>query len=101
MGQPWAGGTWGHQVIPRVGMECLVSYQEGDPDRPFIMALVPDPTNPTPYPLPDNKTRMVFRSNSWRHSGLRDSLLQDATEMCDLKCPMAAVLTFSITPRIK
>ena len=79
VGQPWAGGTWGHQVIPRVGMEALVSYQDGDPDRPFVTALVPDPTNPTPYPLPDNKTRMTFRSNSYKSSGFNEMTFEDAT----------------------
>ncbi len=79
VGQPWAGTTWGHQVIPRCGMECLVSYQEGDPDRPFIMALVPDPSNPTPYPLPDNKTRMTFRSNSYKSTGFNEMTFEDKT----------------------
>jgi type VI secretion system secreted protein VgrG len=79
VGQPWAGTTWGHQVIPRVGMEALVSYQDGDPDRPFVTALVPDPTNPTPYPLPDNKTRMTFRSNSYKSTGFNEMTFEDAT----------------------
>ena len=79
VGQPWAGTTWGHHVIPRVGMEALVSYQEGDPDRPFVTALVPDPTNPTPYPLPDNKTRMTFRSNSYKSTGFNEMTFEDAT----------------------
>ncbi len=79
VGQPWAGTTWGHQVIPRVGMEALVSYQDGDPDRPFVTALVPDPTNPTPYPLPDNKTRVTFRSNSYKSTGFNEMTFEDAT----------------------
>ena len=45
----WGDTTWGHQVIPRIGMEALVSYQEGDPDRPFVTAIVPDPSNPCPF----------------------------------------------------
>ena len=79
VGQPWAGGTWGYQVIPRVGMEALVSYQEGDPDRPFVTALVPDPTNKVPYTLPDNKTRMVVRSNSYKSTGYNEMTFEDAT----------------------
>ncbi len=77
VGQPWAGGTWGHQVIPRVGMEALISYQDGDPDRPFVLALVPDPTNSVPYGLPDNKTRMVMRSNSYKASGFNEMTFED------------------------
>ncbi|MCX8254975.1 Type VI secretion system secreted protein VgrG [Beijerinckiaceae bacterium RH AL1] len=79
VGQPWAGTSWGYQVIPRIGMECLVSYQEGDPDRPFVTALVPDPTNPVPYALPDNKTRMVVRSKSYKSSGNNEMTFEDAT----------------------
>ncbi|MCX8255553.1 MAG: type VI secretion system tip protein TssI/VgrG, partial [Beijerinckiaceae bacterium] len=77
VGQPWAGTTWGHQVIPRIGMEAVVSYQEGDPNRPFITAVLPDPTNPVPYTLPDNKTRMVFRSKSYKSSGNNEMTFED------------------------
>ncbi len=79
VGQPWAGTSWGYQVIPRIGMEALISYQEGDPDRPFVMALVPDPKNPVPYTLPDNKTRMVVRSNSYKSTGYNEMTFEDAT----------------------
>ncbi|MGN8118058.1 type VI secretion system tip protein TssI/VgrG, partial [Labrys sp. 22185] len=34
--QNWGGGNWGGQIIPRVGMEAIVSYLGGDPDRPII-----------------------------------------------------------------
>ena len=60
-------------------MEALVSYQEGDPDRPFVTAIVPDPSNPVPYTLPDNKTRMVFRSKSYKSSGNNEMTFEDAT----------------------
>ncbi len=79
VGQPWGGTTWGHQVIPRIGMEAVVSYQEGDPDRPFVTAIVPDPTNPVPYTLPDNKTRMTFRSKSYKSSGNNEMTFEDLT----------------------
>ncbi|MFS4439691.1 type VI secretion system Vgr family protein, partial [Paracoccaceae bacterium GXU_MW_L88] len=34
--QNWAGAGWGGQVIPRIGMEVMVSYLDGDPDRPVV-----------------------------------------------------------------
>ncbi|RAI22518.1 type VI secretion system tip protein TssI/VgrG [Afifella marina] len=62
--QSWAGGTWGGQIIPRIGMEAMVSYIDGDPDRPLITGLVPNPQQAVPYELPANKTKSVFRTNT-------------------------------------
>ncbi len=75
--QPWAGGTWGAQVIPRVGMEVLVTYQDGDPDRPLVTGVVPNPQNPVPYGLPGNKTRMVFRSQTYKGQGFNELAMED------------------------
>ena len=38
--QPWAGNMWGHQWIPRVGDEVVVTFLEGDPDCPLIVGSV-------------------------------------------------------------
>lgn len=62
--QPWAGSGFGAQLIPRVGMEVLVGFLGGDPDRPIVVACVPNAHNPPPYPLPSNDTRSVLRSRS-------------------------------------
>ena len=86
VGQPWAGGGWGYQTIPRVGMEALVSYQEGDPDRPFVTALVPDPTNFVPYSLPDNKTRTVIRTNTYKGDGFNELHFEDMAGQEDIYC---------------
>ncbi|SDP55845.1 type VI secretion system tip protein TssI/VgrG [Phyllobacterium sp. OV277] len=65
--QSWAGGGFGAQVIPRIGMEVMVTYLEGDPDRPVVTGIVPNPSTKVPYPLPHNKTKSVFRTNT--HKG--------------------------------
>ncbi|MUZ74917.1 type VI secretion system tip protein VgrG [Agrobacterium vitis] len=62
--QNWAGGQWGGQIIPRIGMEVMVAFIDGDPDRPLVTAVVPNPKNPVPYDLPANKTKSVFRTNT-------------------------------------
>ncbi len=62
--QNWAGGQWGGQIIPRIGMEVMIAYIDGDPDRPLVTGVVPNPKNPTPYDLPANKTKSVFRTNT-------------------------------------
>ncbi len=60
----WAGDRFGAVSIPRVGMEVVVTYLEGDPDHPLITGCVPNRLTPAPYPLPANKTKTVLRSRS-------------------------------------
>jgi type VI secretion system secreted protein VgrG len=62
--QPWAGAGFGFQFIPRVGMEVLVTFLGGDPDRPVITGCLYDGTHPTPEPLPERATRSAIRTQS-------------------------------------
>ncbi|MEB0076941.1 MULTISPECIES: type VI secretion system tip protein TssI/VgrG [unclassified Pseudomonas] len=64
----WAGNSHGAVTLPRVGMEVLISYLEGDADRPMVMGCLPNSLNPVPYELPANKTKSVFRSRSSKGS---------------------------------
>ena len=64
--QNWGGPGWGTQVIPRVDMEAMVVHIDGDPDRPVIIGLVPNPRQRVPYELPANKTRSVFKTNTYQ-----------------------------------
>ncbi|MDK4706629.1 type VI secretion system tip protein TssI/VgrG, partial [Rhizobium sp. CNPSo 4062] len=75
--QSWAGGTWGGQVIPRIGMEVMVAFIDGDPDRPLVTGVVPNPSNGVPYDLPANKTRMVLRSNTHKGTGFNEMTFED------------------------
>ncbi len=38
--QNWSGNGWGGMVIPRVGMEVLVEFLDGDPDKPLVTGCV-------------------------------------------------------------
>ncbi|MGY3258560.1 type VI secretion system Vgr family protein [Pseudomonas chlororaphis] len=60
----WAGDRYGALVIPRIGMEVLVTFLEGDPDQPLITGCLYHKEHPVPYALPANKTRTVFKSMS-------------------------------------
>jgi type VI secretion system secreted protein VgrG len=62
--QMWAGKKWGTMFIPRIGMEVLVDFLEGDPDQPIIVGCVYNADNMPPYTLPDNKTRSTIKTNS-------------------------------------
>ena len=62
--QPWAGPGWGFVFLPRIGMEVVVEFLEGNPDRPLIMGCVYNGTNRPPYPLPDEKTKSTIKTSS-------------------------------------
>lgn len=76
----WAGSNHGGVTIPRVGMEVLVTFLEGDPDQPVVSGCLANSLNPVPYELPANKTRSVFRSRSSPGStGFNELHLEDRT----------------------
>jgi len=60
----WAGDAYGGVAIPRVGMEVLVTFLEGDPDQPLITGCLYHAEHAVPYDLPANKTRSVFKTLS-------------------------------------
>jgi type VI secretion system secreted protein VgrG len=60
----WAGSNWGIQNIPRVGQEVVVTFLDGDPDRPLIVGSVYNPTHMPPFDLPENSTQSGIRTNS-------------------------------------
>ena len=62
--QAWAGKNWGAMQIPRIGQEVIVSFLEGDPDRPIITGRVYNAEQPVPYDLPANATQSGTKSRS-------------------------------------
>jgi type VI secretion system secreted protein VgrG len=62
--QVWASKKWGGLFIPRIGMEVVVEFLEGDPDRPLVVGSVYNGDNKTPYTLPDDKTMAGVKSDS-------------------------------------
>ncbi len=67
--QTWAGNRWGTMFIPRIGMEVLVHFLEGDPDQPIITGCVYNPQTMPPYTLPDEKTKSTIKTNSSKGGG--------------------------------
>ncbi|VXB03528.1 conserved hypothetical protein [Pseudomonas sp. 8AS] len=60
----WAGDRYGGIAIPRIGMEVLVTFLEGDPDQPLVTGCLYHKEHVVPYDLPANKTRSVFKTLS-------------------------------------
>lgn len=65
----WAGKQWGGIHIPRIKMEVIVEFLEGDPDQPIITGAVYNADNMPPYALPDNKTQSGIKSRSSKDAG--------------------------------
>lgn len=60
----WAGSDFGAVTVPRVGMEVLVSFEEGLASKPIIVGCLSNNLHRPAYSLPDNKTKTVLRSKS-------------------------------------
>jgi type VI secretion system secreted protein VgrG len=60
----WAGDRYGGIAIPRVGMEVLITFLEGDPDQPLVTGCLYHAEHVVPYDLPANKTRSLFKTLS-------------------------------------
>ena len=78
--QTSAGAGFGAFVLPRVGMEVVVSFVDGDPDRPLVTGTVYNGDNPGPYPMPEKKMLTVFKSNSYPGGGGFNELRLDDTK---------------------
>jgi len=80
--QTWGGhdgmGHTGFLFIPRVGMECIVTFIDGDPDRPLITGSVYNGTNLPPIGLPEQATRSVIRTRSTGGTGYNELSFEDA-----------------------
>ena len=73
----WAGDGFGTTMLPRVGMEVLVTFLEGDPDQPLVHGCLPNALHMPTYPLPQHKTRSVLRSRSTLGGGGSNELHVD------------------------
>lgn len=62
--QSVAGGGFGALLLPRVGQEVVVSYLNGDPQRPMVIGCVYNGENTPPVDLPALQTQTVLRTRS-------------------------------------
>jgi type VI secretion system secreted protein VgrG len=62
--QGWAGNGWGLQFIPRVGMEVVVHFLEGDPDQPLVTGVLYNGANKPAFPLPGQMNKSGLRTRS-------------------------------------
>jgi len=80
LSQIWAGNKWGGIFIPRVDMEVIVEFLEGDPDKPIVIGAVYNGNNKPPFDLPADKNINGFKSNSTEGGGGYNELVFDDTK---------------------
>ncbi|MDA7746356.1 type VI secretion system tip protein VgrG [Psychromonas sp.] len=59
--QAWAGNGWGSSFLPRIGHEVIISFLDGDPDRPIVTGSVYNGNNKPPYA---SKTQSGIKTHS-------------------------------------
>ncbi|EXF92809.1 type IV secretion protein Rhs [Pseudomonas fluorescens HK44] len=82
---PWSGKGFGMQFVPRIGQEVIVTFIDGDPDRPLVTGCVYNGDNALPYALPANQTQSGIKTHSSKGGGgfneLRFEDKKDAEEV--------------------
>lgn len=75
----WAGPGFGSFFLPRIGMEVLVEFLEGNPDQPLVVGCVYNGDNSISVGVPDNKTQSTIRTRSSPNSdGYNELRFEDA-----------------------
>lgn len=75
--QGWNGDGFGFLSVPRIGQEVLVSYLNGDIDRPLITGAMYNGKNRPPLTLPDNKTQTTFKTQTHKGAGFNELRFED------------------------
>lgn len=75
--QSMAAPTWGAVYLPRIGHEVVVTFLEGDPDRPLVTGAVYNGLHTPPYALPEHKTKTVFRTQTHKGEGYNEMSFED------------------------
>ncbi|WP_341665917.1 type VI secretion system tip protein TssI/VgrG, partial [Vibrio sp.] len=78
--QSMAAPNWGAVYLPRIGHEVVVTFLEGDPDRPLVTGAVYNGLHTPPYELPEHKTRTVFRTQSHKADGYNEMHFEDEND---------------------
>ncbi|MGJ3351780.1 type VI secretion system tip protein TssI/VgrG [Morganella sp. Je.2.23] len=73
----WNGNGYGFMSVPRIGQEVIVSYLNGDIDKPVITGCTYNGRNNPPLNLPEEKTRTIFRSKTHKGDGFNELRFED------------------------
>lgn len=85
MMQPYAGQGMGFHAPLHKGTEVLLSFIDGDPDRPVIAGAIPNPETPSPV-TDKNQTMVQWTTGGGNKLHFQD---QDGKQGILLQCPTA------------
>jgi len=74
----WAGSGFGAMFIPRINMEVVVDFLNGDPDHPLITGCVYNADNMPPWALPANATQSGIKTKSSKGGAFGDGMKNGA-----------------------
>ncbi len=78
----YAGDHYGMRFLPRVNSEVLISYINGNIDRPIIIGMLHNGENKIPYDLPSTKTQSYIKTQTTPQykntEGYNEILFEDA-----------------------
>ena len=80
VGQVWNGSNWGALFIPRVNTEVIVSFLEGDPDKPLVVGCLYNQASMPPHTLSERKTRSGIRSKTYKDTGFNEICFEDKSD---------------------
>ena len=75
--QIWSGSTWGGLFTPRKDMEVVVTFLDGDPDRPLIVGCVYNGDNKPPYDNNDATKNGIKSRSSKEDEGFNELRFED------------------------
>jgi len=85
MAQPYAGADYGMHFPLHRNTEVLLTFVDGDPDRPIIAGSVPNPETASPVSS-DNQTQCMLRTGGGNQIHTED---QDGRQLVKLHSPTA------------
>jgi type VI secretion system secreted protein VgrG len=62
--QQIASSGFGMQMLPRVGMDVIVAFENGDINQPVVLGCLPSEANPLPFNPAEHRTQSGFQSRS-------------------------------------
>ncbi len=85
MAQPYAGADYGMHFPLHRGTEVLLTFIDGDPDRPIISAAVPNPETRAPV-TSENQTQCFIMTGGGNHIYTED---RDGNQLVEIRSPTA------------